>query len=40
MRLNLDKCVFGVNDGNILGFMLKKKGIEANFDKCQTVINM
>ncbi|RDX80022.1 hypothetical protein CR513_39476, partial [Mucuna pruriens] len=36
MRLNLDKCVFGVQGGKFLGFMLTHRGIEANFDKCNT----
>nr|KYP52031.1 Retrovirus-related Pol polyprotein from transposon 17.6 [Cajanus cajan] len=40
MRLNPVKCTFGVADGKFLGFMLSKRGIEANPDKCQAIINM
>nr|KYP72687.1 Retrovirus-related Pol polyprotein from transposon 17.6 [Cajanus cajan] len=40
MRLNPAKCTFGVAGGKFLGFMLSKRGIEANPDKCQAVINM
>ena len=34
MRLNPDKCTFGVPAGKFLGFYLTKRGIEANPDKC------
>ena len=30
IRLNPDKCVFGVEGGKFLGFMLTHRGIEAN----------
>nr|KYP66464.1 Transposon Ty3-G Gag-Pol polyprotein [Cajanus cajan] len=40
MRLNPAKCTFGVAGGKFLGFMLSKRGIEANPDKCQAIINM
>jgi len=30
LRLNPDKCVFGVDRGKFLGFMLTQRGIEAN----------
>jgi len=32
--------VFGVTGGKFLGFMLTQRGIEANPDKCQAVVNM
>jgi len=35
MRLNLEKCTFGVQAGKFLGFYLTERGIEANPDKCQ-----
>lgn len=38
IRLNPTKWSFRVQDGKFLGFKLTKKGIEANLDKCQTVI--
>jgi len=40
LRLNPEKCTFGVNDGKFLGFMLTQRGIEANPEKCQAIINM
>nr|KYP76142.1 Transposon Ty3-I Gag-Pol polyprotein [Cajanus cajan] len=40
MRLNPDKCVFGVSGGKFLGFMLSNRGIEVNPDKCHTILDM
>ncbi|WJX58397.1 hypothetical protein P8452_43858 [Trifolium repens] len=40
MRLNPAKCSFGVQSGKFLGFMLTNRGIEANPDKCQAIIDM
>jgi len=40
LRLNLDKCVFGVDRGKFLGFMLTQRGIEANPEKCKAIIEM
>ena len=40
LKLNPEKCVFGVKAGKFLGFMLTERGIEANPDKCQAIINM
>nr|XP_025685323.1 uncharacterized protein LOC112786123 [Arachis hypogaea] len=40
MRLNPDKCEFGVQGGKFLGFMLTSRGIEANPEKCKAVLNM
>nr|KYP49293.1 Retrotransposable element Tf2 [Cajanus cajan] len=40
MRLNPDKCVFCVSGGKFLGFMLSNRGIEANPDKCQAILDM
>jgi len=37
MRLNPDKCSFGVEGGNFLGFMLTQRGIEANPEKCRAI---
>jgi len=34
MRLNPTKCSVGVQVGKFLGFLLTKRGIEANPDKC------
>ena len=40
MRLNPEKCAFGVEGGKFLGFMLTHRGIEANPDKCKTITEM
>ncbi|RDY05099.1 Retrovirus-related Pol polyprotein, partial [Mucuna pruriens] len=40
LRLNPEKCSFGVQAGRFLGYMLTERGIEANPDKCRAVINM
>jgi len=39
-KLNPEKCVFIVEVGKFLGFLLTKRGIEANLDKCATIIEM
>ncbi|RDX92391.1 Retrovirus-related Pol polyprotein from transposon 17.6, partial [Mucuna pruriens] len=40
LKLNPEKCSFEVQAGKILGFMLTKRGIEANSEKCQAIINI
>jgi hypothetical protein len=40
LRLNPNKCTFGVEAGKFLGFMLTSRGIEVNPDKCSDVLNM
>ena len=40
MRLNPSKCVFGVVSGKFLGFIVSQRGIEANPEKVQGIINM
>jgi len=40
MRLNPEKCVFGVPVGKFLGFMLTARAIEANPDKCAAIAEM
>jgi hypothetical protein len=40
LRLNPEKCVFGVRQGKILGYMVSHHGIEANPTKIQAIINM
>ena len=40
MKLNPEKCVFGVKSGKFLGFMVSQRGIEANPDKIRAIINM
>ena len=40
MKLNPQKCVFGVESGKFLGFMVNHRGIEANPAKIEAQINM
>ena len=40
LKLNPDKCVFQVEAGNFLGFLLTERGIEANPEKCVAIIGM
>jgi hypothetical protein len=36
-KLNLDKCVFGVTAGKLLGFLVSHRGIEANPEKIKMI---
>ena len=40
MKLNPDKCAFGVEAGKFLGFMVSHRGIEANPEKVQAILTM
>jgi len=40
IRLNPNKCVFRVEGGKFLRFILTSRGIEANPDKCQAIMEM
>ena len=40
MKLNPSKCAFRVSLGKFIGFMDSQRGIEANPDKIQTILNM
>ncbi|KAL2319478.1 hypothetical protein Fmac_028447 [Flemingia macrophylla] len=40
MRLNPEKCTFGVGGGKFISFMLTSRGIEANPKKCQAVLDI
>ena len=40
MRLNPNKCVFGVIGGKCVGFLVNKRGIEANSDKIKAILDM
>jgi len=40
LKLNPEKCVFGVEAGKFLGFLLTERGIQANPEKCASIINM
>jgi len=37
LKLNPEKCVFMVEAGKFLGFMLTERGIEVNPDKCAAI---
>jgi hypothetical protein len=40
MRLNPEKCTFGVKAGKLLGFYPMERGIEDNPDICRAVLEM
>ena len=40
MKLNPNKCAFGVSSGKFLGFMVSHRRIEANPDKIQAILDM
>jgi len=40
LKLNPDKCLSGVEAVKFLGFLLTRRGIEANPDKCAVIIGM
>ncbi|KAL2230317.1 UNVERIFIED_CONTAM: Retrovirus-related Pol polyprotein from transposon [Sesamum indicum] len=40
MKLNPNKCTFGVGGGKFLGFMISERGIEANPEKIDAILNL
>ncbi|KAM2451973.1 hypothetical protein ACFX1W_009356 [Malus domestica] len=40
IRLNLNKCAFDAGSGKFLGFMISKRGIEANPQKIKAILDM
>ena len=40
MKLNPNKCMFGVSSGKFLGFMVSQWGIKANPNKIQAILDM
>jgi hypothetical protein len=40
LKLNLEKCVFGVKKGKFLGCLVSTKGIEANPSKMEAILRM
>jgi len=40
LKLNPEKCIFGVEAGKFLGFLLTERGIEENPDKCAAILAM
>ena len=37
LKLNPEKCVFGILSGKLLGFFVSQRGIEANPDKIKAI---
>jgi hypothetical protein len=40
VKLNPEKCIFGVLRGMLLGFVMSERGIEANPDKISAIVDM
>jgi len=40
LKLNPEKCVFSVEAGKFLSFLLTERGIKVNPDKCAAIIKM
>ena len=40
MMLNPSKCTFAIRAGKFLGFMVSQRGIEANLEKIQAILDM
>ena len=40
LKLNPEKCIFGVEAGKFLGFLLTERGIEENPNKCAAILAM
>ena len=40
LRLNPEKCIFGITKGNMLGYIISSEGIKANPDKTRAIMTM
>ena len=40
MKHNPNKCVFGISSGKFLGFMVSQRGVKANPNKIQAILEM
>jgi hypothetical protein len=40
LKLNLEKCVFGVKKGKFLSFLVSTKGTKANLRKIESILRM
>ena len=40
LRLNPDKCIFGIKKGKLYGCLVSARGIEANPKKIAAIVNM
>jgi hypothetical protein len=40
LKLNPDKCIFGIKKGKMLDYLVSARGIEANPKKIAAIVNM
>ena len=40
MKLNPNKCAFGVTVGKFLGFIVSQRGIEVNMEKIRAIVEL
>ena len=40
MKLNPNKCAFGVTAGKFLGYMVSQRGIEVNLEKVRAIMEL
>jgi hypothetical protein len=40
LKMNPEKCVFGIHKGKVLGCLVSTKGIKANPDKIRALVEM
>ena len=40
LKLNPEKCVFGISRGKMLGYIIGPEGIQANLEKTKAIISM
>ena len=40
MKLNPNKCAFGVTVGKFLGFKVSQRGIEVNMEKIRAIVEL
>jgi hypothetical protein len=40
MKLNPEKCTFGVPSGKLLGYMISRRGIDPNLEKVSAITKM
>jgi hypothetical protein len=40
LKLNHEKCIFGMSKGKIIGCLVSARGIEANLEKIDAIINL
>ena len=40
LKLNPEKCTFGVTSGKLLGFVVSQRGIEVDLDKVKAIVDL